>query len=325
MYGNPDQVTAGKSQPGHSASPGEAKRGAGRYAPSPSGELHVGNLRTALLAWALARHDGLEFRLRIEDLDERSRAAYEAVQLRDLELLGIDWDGEIIRQSRRLDIYTGILDGLRRRGLLYECYCTRRDLAQVASAPHRPPGSYPGTCRNLTAEERAVRLAKLEHRGPALRLKTDTPAISLHDRFCGDYTGAVDDLVLCRGDGVFSYNFTAIVDDALMGITQIVRGDDLLPSTPRQIYLQRILGYGQPEYAHVPLVLNSRGVRLAKRDGAVTLGRLRDLGVGVPDLLEKMSVSLGFPPVGSAEEFLSVFSPEQAVLRPWMFSADMFL
>ncbi|WP_353065488.1 tRNA glutamyl-Q(34) synthetase GluQRS [Arcanobacterium hippocoleae] len=282
-------------------------RAAGRYAPSPSGDLHLGNLRTALLAWAFARYDGRKFFLRIEDLDARSRPEHEASQLRDLEALGIDWDGTPVRQSERLEIYQEIFQTLQAQDLLYECYCTRKDLNDVASAPHRPPGSYPGTCRNLSRDERKERAARLQNRKPAWRLKTDIHEMTIVDRNYGAYRGAIDDLVILRGDGVFSYNFVSVVDDALMGVGQIVRGDDLLPSVPRQIYLQQMLGYPQPEYAHVPLVLNQDGIRLAKRDGAVTLRQLLQLGLSVGDLLAQMSISLGFPGVRNAQDFREVF------------------
>ncbi|MCI5825340.1 MAG: tRNA glutamyl-Q(34) synthetase GluQRS [Arcanobacterium sp.] len=288
-------------------------RRAGRYAPSPSGDLHLGNLRTALLAWAYARAAELRFVVRMEDLDERSRPQFEASQLRDLEALGITWDGSVMRQSERLAHYAEIFEELRRAGALYECYCTRRELAEVVSAPHRPPGSYPGTCRNLTDEERENGRVKLagSGRGPAYRLRTSTAALAVCDANYGEYSGVVDDLVICRGDGVFSYNFVSVVDDAASGVAQIVRGDDLLPSTPRQVYLQRLLGYAVPEYRHVPLVLNERGVRLAKRDGAVTMERLSAYGWEPADIVQLLAGSLGYRGVRSAEEFLQVFDPER--------------
>ncbi|MDF2421330.1 tRNA glutamyl-Q(34) synthetase GluQRS, partial [Trueperella pyogenes] len=242
----------------------------GRYAPSPTGDLHLGNLRTALLAWAFARHDSKRFHMRMENLDDRSRPEYYERQLSDLAAIGIDWDGDVLYQTDRIDRYDHIFAELAERGLLYECYCTRRELADVASAPHRPPGSYPGTCRNLTAAQREAGRAKLAgmNRGPAYRLRTDVADMTVTDRIAGEYTGAVDDLVIRRGDGAYSYNFVSVVDDGEYGITQVVRGDDLLPSTPRQVYLQKLLGYATPEYIHVPLVLNREGIRLAKRDGA---------------------------------------------------------
>lgn len=288
----------------------------GRYAPSPTGDLHLGNLRTALLAWAFARREGLGFHMRMEDLDDRSRPEYYDRQLADLQAIGVDWDGDVLYQSDRLERYNQIFTELHNRGLLYECYCTRRELADVASAPHRPPGSYPGICRDLTAAERAAGRAKLSgmNRGPAYRLRTDVAELTVHDRLAGPYTGAVDDLVIRRGDGTYSYNFVSVVDDGEYGIMQIVRGDDLLPSTPRQVYLQRLLGYTTPDYIHVPLVLNRAGVRLAKRDGAVTLTDLARFGWDHDAVRALLASSLGLAPGASIEDM----APEEITREPWL-------
>lgn len=288
----------------------------GRYAPSPTGDLHIGNLRTALLAWAFARREGLGFHMRMEDLDERSRAEFYSRQLDDMSALGIDWDGDVLYQSSRLDRYTEVFEGLRERDLLFECYCTRRELADVASAPHRPPGSYPGTCRNLSEAEREAGRAKLEgmNRGPAYRLKTDVLELTVQDLIAGEYTGAVDDFVIRRGDGAFAYNFVAVVDDGDYAITQIVRADDLLSSTPRQVYLQRLLGFETPEYIHVPLVVNLEGARLAKRDGAVTIADLAEFGWGAEDVRALLLESLGLP----ADAQPADISPEAIPREPWV-------
>ncbi|MEW6860925.1 tRNA glutamyl-Q(34) synthetase GluQRS [Trueperella pyogenes] len=288
----------------------------GRYAPSPTGDLHLGNLRTALLAWAFARHDSKRFHMRMENLDDRSRPEYYERQLSDLAAIGIDWDGDVLYQTDRIDRYDHIFAELAERGLLYECYCTRRELADVASAPHRPPGSYPGTCRNLTAAQREAGRAKLAgmNRGPAYRLRTDVADMTVTDRIAGEYTGAVDDLVIRRGDGAYSYNFVSVVDDGEYGITQVVRGDDLLPSTPRQVYLQKLLGYATPEYIHVPLVLNREGVRLAKRDGAVTLSELSGFGWTPDDVRALLLSSLGLAPGAGVAEFV----PESIPTQPWI-------
>ncbi|MEW6862290.1 tRNA glutamyl-Q(34) synthetase GluQRS [Trueperella pyogenes] len=288
----------------------------GRYAPSPTGDLHLGNLRTALLAWAFARHDSKRFHMRMENLDDRSRPEYYERQLSDLAAIGIDWDGDVLYQTDRIDRYDHIFAELAERGLLYECYCTRRELADVASAPHRPPGSYPGTCRNLTAAQREAGRAKLAgmNRGPAYRLRTDVADMTVTDRIAGEYTGAVDDLVIRRGDGAYSYNFVSVVDDGEYGITQVVRGDDLLPSTPRQVYLQKLLGYATPEYIHVPLVLNREGVRLAKRDGAVTLSELSGFGWTTDDVRALLLSSLGLAPGAGVAEFV----PESIPKQPWI-------
>jgi glutamyl-tRNA synthetase len=226
----------------------------GRFAPSPTGDLHLGNLRTALLAWLFARSSGGRFLMRMEDLDTgRVRPGVEERQLADLQAIGIDWDGPVVRQSERLELYEATLARLD----TYPCYCTRGEIREAASAPHGPVGAYPGTCRELTAAERAEREAA--GRPPALRVRAD---------------GTVDDFVVRRGDGVFAYNLAVVVDDADMAVDQVVRGDDLLDSTPRQVWLGRALGVPLPDYVHVPLVLGPDSARLAKRHGAVTLREL---------------------------------------------------
>ncbi|MFC5280697.1 tRNA glutamyl-Q(34) synthetase GluQRS [Arcanobacterium canis] len=296
----------------------------GRFAPSPTGDFHIGNLRTALLAWAFARHDSRGFVMRMEDLDERSRPQFVSSQLCDLEAIGLTWDGSVLYQHEHLDYYADVVSDLLRDGALYECYCTRKELSQVASAPHQPPGSYPGTCRYVNEEERVAGREKLAamNRGPALRLATDVIELRVEDRQLGPYTGAVDDFVIRRGDGVFSYNFVSVVDDARTGVDQIVRGDDLLPSTPRQVYLQRKLGVSTPQYAHVPLVLNTRGQRLAKRDGAVTLSQLAPFGWTSADVVALLSTSLGYAPVRSAQDFLTEFDPQTLPREPWIVDVD---
>lgn len=285
---------------------------AGRFAPSPSGDLHVGHLRTALLAWLWARHSGRDFVIRVEDLD-RVRAGAEQRQLCDLSSFGLDWDREPVRQSERLSMYAPILESLAAAGRTYECFCTRREILEAPSAPHHPPGSYPGTCRNLTDAQRELRRAE---RPPALRLRADVTSFTIHDHLHGPYAGAVDDFVLRRGDGVPAYNFAVVVDDADQGVDQVVRGDDLLSSAPRQAYLATLLGMEPPTYAHVPLVLDDEGRRLAKRDGAVTLRELRDHGV---DAFELVAASLGMSgstPAG----LLEAFDPATVPTDPWIFS-----
>ncbi|MFY9263169.1 MAG: tRNA glutamyl-Q(34) synthetase GluQRS [Actinomycetaceae bacterium] len=298
--------------------------GFGRYAPSPSGDLHLGNLRTALLAWAFARRDGLGFHMRVENLDERSRLHFAKRQLEDVETLGIDWDGPVAYQSENVARYQEVFAELARADAVYECYCTRRELADVVNAPHRPPGAYAGTCRNLTDDQRGAGRAKVAalHRGVAYRLRSEVDELTVTDRQLGDYTGVVDDFVVRRGDGIFAYNFAAIVDDADAGVTQVVRGDDLLPSTPRQVYMQQVLGVSTPQYAHVPLVLNTAGQRLAKRDGAVTLRELGELGWSPADIVQLLAVSLGMTPVRSAAEFLEVFDPVELPREPWKLDVE---
>jgi glutamyl-tRNA synthetase len=286
---------------------------AGRFAPSPSGELHVGNLRTAILAWLFARSTGRRFLTRVEDLD-RARAGAEAEQLRDLAAIGVSWDGGVVRQTEREPLYAEAVDRLTAAGLTYECFCTRREIQEAPSAPHAPQGAYPGTCRNLSAAELG---AKRAIRPAAIRLRSEVSEATVQDVLHGIYTGVVDDFVLRRNDGVTAYNLAVVVDDAEQGIDQVVRGDDLLPSTPRQAYLASLLGLPVPEYAHVPLVLNADGARLAKRDGAVTLADLALAGVPVGEVRDTLLASLGLP-AGPLERALAVFNPAALPREPWV-------
>ena len=284
---------------------------AGRYAPSPSGDLHIGNLRTALLAWLWARRSGRDFLLRVEDLD-RVRPGAEQRQLDDLRAIGLDWDGPLVRQSERRELYDSEIARLEQEGRVYECFCTRREILEAPSAPHHPPGAYPGTCRNLTAAECDERRRS---RSPAYRLRSDVKTFTVHDELHGTYQGAVDDFVLRRGDGVPAYNLAVVVDDADQGVDQVVRGDDLLTSSPRQAYLATLLGSTPPTYAHVPLVLNAAGQRLAKRDGAVTLSELTERDIDVVSLIAE---SLGFDASDPAA-MLADFDPQKLPREPWVF------
>ena len=312
--------------------------GTGRYAPSPSGDLHLGNLRTAILAWAMARR-GKSFYMRVEDLDRVRPGAAER-QLADLRAMGLDWDvspgsaaestegkeAGVLYQSTRLAAYERAVQRLREAGLVYECYCTRREIQEASSAPHGAPGAYPGTCRGLSEAQREERRAQ---RPPALRLRAERTSYTVHDDFYGPYTGLVDDFVLVRNDGTYAYNLTSVVDDAFVGVEQIVRGDDLLPSAPRQAYLAGLLGLPQPRYAHVPLALNEEGKRLAKRDGAVTLPQLQEAGVTIPEVLGWIAASIpvlddsGRPhearvPVPDASVILERFDPALMSREPWV-------
>ncbi len=274
---------------------------AGRFAPSPTGDLHLGNLRTAAIAWLSARAAGAGFLVRMEDLDrDRSGADNERRQLADLAALGLDWDHEVVRQSERFDRYEASIEHLADRGLVYECYCTRKEIrAEIEaapSAPHLPPGAYPGICRDLTAAERRER--RRAGRPPALRLRTEGEVVEFDDVVHGRVGGGVDDVVLRRNDGVPAYNLAVVVDDAAQGVGEVVRGDDLLSSTARQIHLQRLLGLPRPQYAHVPLVVGADGERLAKRHGAVTVGELRDLGCGPDWVVGWIGRSIGLTDVG---------------------------
>ena len=281
----------------------------GRFAPSPTGELHLGNLRTALAAWLDARANGVGFIVRMEDLDRvTSSVDHERAQLRSLAGLGLDWDGPVVRQSERFDRYRAAIGQLRGRGLAYPCYCTRREIrAEIeaaATAPHghRPDGAYPGTCRTLSAEQRAER--ERSGRSPAWRLRADDAALEVHDVLAGPFIGAVDDVVLARSDGVPAYNLAVVVDDAAQDVSRVVRGDDLLSSTPRQVLLQRLLGLPTPAYLHVPLVLGDEGRRLAKRDGAVTPTDLEREGWGSRDVLAALARSLGLAGPGERPDLM---------------------
>ncbi|ACV76985.1 tRNA glutamyl-Q(34) synthetase GluQRS [Nakamurella multipartita] len=298
--------------------------GAGRFAPSPSGDLHVGNLRTALLAWLFARSTGRGFLVRMEDLD-RVRPGAAARQLADLAALGLDWDGPVVQQSARTDRYAQAIDSLTDRGLTYPCFCTRREIQQAASAPHPDPtrpgadGAYPGTCRALTAAQ--VEQRRAAGRPGALRLRAQVDRWTVPDLLVGPFTGAVDDLVLRRNDGVAAYNLAVVVDDAAQGIDQVVRGDDLLTSAPRQAYLAALLDRPPVQYAHVPLALNQEGQRLAKRDGAVTLAELAAAGVPAGRVLGLIAGSLGLAAPGeqvSPAQLLTRFDPAALPRAPWV-------
>jgi glutamyl-tRNA synthetase len=268
----------------------------GRFAPSPTGDLHLGNLRTAMVAWLAARSTGRDFIVRMEDLDRVSASLdHERRQLADLAAIGLDWDGPVVRQSERFDRYRACIDELASLDRVYPCFCSRREIhAEIEAAPSAPhglpDGAYPGTCRGLTEAERSARVAA--GRQPALRLRTDGEIIEFDDELLGTTAGLVDDVVLARADGVPAYNLAVVVDDALQGVDQVVRGDDLASSTPRQVLLQRLLGFPTPSYLHVPLVLGPTGERLAKRDGAVTLADLAADGWSAGDVVAVLARSL---------------------------------
>src|SRR6476659_5387651 len=266
----------------------------GRFAPSPTGTLHLGNLRTALLAWLFARSRGACFAVRMEDLDVgRVRERFHDEQLRDIAALGIDWDGPVVRQSQRTALYDAALAALRDDGLIYECWCTRAEIREAASAPHGdlPDGAYPGTCLRLTAAQRAEREAA--GRPPALRVRADAARVAFDDRLVGRFEGVVDDFVVRRNDGVFAYNLAVVVDDADQGVGEVVRGADLLDSTPRQLWLGGRLGLPAPTHAHVPLMLGPDGARLAKRHGAVTLADRAALSQSPADVRRELLAPFG--------------------------------
>ncbi|MCU1360365.1 MAG: tRNA glutamyl-Q(34) synthetase GluQRS [Ilumatobacteraceae bacterium] len=296
----------------------------GRFAPSPTGTLHLGNLRTALVAWLSARAQLGEFIVRMEDLDQvTSSRVHERRQLADLAALGMTSDGPVVRQSDRFDLHRTAVAELDRRGLVYQCFCTRREIRDAASAPHgdpMPEGAYPGTCRDMTVAARNRMQA--EGRPAALRLRAGGRRITIVDAIAGPVEGMVDDVVLVRNDGVPAYNLAVVVDDHLQGVTEVVRGDDLLSSTPRQVHLQQLLGFATPAYAHVPLVSGTDGQRLAKRHGATTLAELADLGVDPPRVLSMLGASLHLCEIDDAvsiQELADGFSFDRIPTAPWTF------
>jgi glutamyl-tRNA synthetase len=290
----------------------------GRFAPSPTGPLHLGGLRTALVAWLTARSQGARFLLRIEDLDpQRSRLEFEQAQIDDLRALGIDWDAPPVRQSERTRLYDDALGKLHATGRLYPCFCTRAEIREAASAPHGklPEGSYPGTCRDIPDAERRRRIESGERF--ALRLRGDGESIEFDDGLLGTMRAVVDDFVVVRADGVHAYQLAVVVDDAAQGVGEVVRGADLADSTPRQILLQRLLGLPSPSYAHVPLVLGPGGRRLAKRDHAATLA---DRDEPPAATLALLAHSLGLAGarnrVQSAAELVAEFEPRLIPREP---------
>jgi glutamyl-tRNA synthetase len=287
----------------------------GRFAPSPTGTLHLGNLRTALLAWLCARAQGAAFLMRVEDLDTgRVRPQFEARQLADLAAIGLDWDGPVVRQSERLERYETALEQLAADGALYPCWCTRAEIRDASSAPHGPlpEGHYPGTCRRLSAAQRAEREAA--GRPPALRVDAGGARVAFDDRFHGKEELTVDDFVVRRNDGAFAYNLAVVVDDGAQAVGEVVRGDDLLDSTPRQLWLAARLSLPAPSFAHVPLVLGRDGARLAKRHGAVTLADRLEQGESADDVRAHLAASVGLAKPGerlSPAELVARFDPDR--------------
>ena len=274
-------------------------QGAGRFAPTPSADLHLGNLRTALLAWLFARASGRRFVIRIEDLDrDRCDAATAGRQLADLAALGIDWDGDPERQGDNDPRYARALAQLDEAGLVYPCFCTRAERA--AEAPHGEPGRYSGRCRELGLKQRERLIA--EGRAPSLRARVGGIAVNWNDLVLGPRSGVSDDPIVRRADGVFAYNLAVVVDDAGQGVDQVVRGDDLAHSVPVQAALGDALGLSRPEWAHVPLVTGPDGSRLAKRTGGTTLAERLAAGAGPAAVRSLLAASAGLCEPGEEVE-----------------------
>jgi glutamyl-tRNA synthetase len=302
----------------------------GRLAPSPTGALHLGIARTALCAWLRARTAGGKLLLRNEDIDA-PRVVVGAAQaiMDDLHWLGLDWDeGPDIggphapyTQSARTASYAAAIETLSARGLVYPCTCSRKEIAERASAPHGDLGPlYPGTCREG---------ARPSSRAAALRFKMPHPAPQFRDLLHGEYSaGVADDFVLRRGDGVYAYQLAVVVDDIAMGISEVVRGDDLLSSTPRQIALYRALGAEPPQFLHVPLLLAADGRRLSKRHAARSIAEYRAAGTSAQQLIGLLGATLGLAEPGaelSPDALLERFALERLPRLPTRLSADQWL
>lgn len=320
-----DGAAFGRAVP-HPASPAAdaaharmPERPVGRFAPSPSGRMHLGNVYASLLAWLSVRSRGGRMVLRIEDLDERTKSGlWTSLVMEDLRWLGLDWDEGPYYQRERIELYREAMERLDAHGLMYPCFCTRAEL-HAASAPHASDGTpvYAGTCRGLSGEEVARRR---EQRPPAWRLRVpavDDPAgaVTFTDRVFGPQREVLardcGDFLVRRSDGVFAYQLAVVVDDAAMGVTEVVRGCDLLGSVARQIYLQRLLGYATPAYAHVPLMVAADGRRLSKRDRDCDMGELRKVFGTSWRLLGAVAHAAGLVPDAcprTADELVDAFS-----------------
>lgn len=292
----------------------DAVKPVGRFAPTPSGRMHLGNVFSALLAWLSVKARDGEMVLRMEDLDtQRTSGEYAQVLREDLNWLGLSWDRETPAQSSRSAVYDRYFDSLREMGLLYPCYCTRSQLHSV-NAPHLSDGTYvyPGTCRDLTEDQRAA-----YHRAPAWRVRVPDKVWQVHDLVQGDSQWNLirdcGDMVVRRADGVYVYQLAVTVDDGEAGVTEVVRGMDLLSSAPRQMYLQELWEFPHPEYAHVPMLLSPDGRRLSKRDRDLDLGEIRK-HLSPQQLLGILACSAGLLETAEAvslEELKTLFSWEK--------------
>ncbi|MEO0479136.1 MAG: tRNA glutamyl-Q(34) synthetase GluQRS [Planctomycetota bacterium] len=293
-----------------------------RLAPSPTGVLHLGNARTFLLNWLWTRSRNGRLVLRIEDIDgPRVRPEASSELIEDLRWIGIDWDDEPVLQSARYDVHRTAVEELIRQGVAYPCVCSRTEVEEAASAPHEPVREawqdavvYPGTCRDRFESLRDAR--EQTGRDPAVRFRVDVETLPFEDAFRGAEDGRIrGDFVIQKRDGLPAYQLAVVVDDAWQGVTEVLRGDDLLASTPRQLLLYRALGLPEPVFAHVPLVVGPDGRRLAKRHGDTSLRGLRDAGFSGAQVRAWLEHSLGWPAGGSVEEFdLLSISPDELVI-----------
>ncbi len=301
----------------------------GRLAPSPTGAQHVGNARTYLVAWLSARAQGGTVKLRIEDIDSpriKPGAAEDAVN--DLRWLGLDWDGEPVVQSRRLPQYEVALEELKRRELVYPCTCTRSDIAAAASAPHASDEvTYPGICAHRHAAD--AQTLQAAGKSFAWRFRV-SESLTFTDGFTGEqridlrHTGG--DFVVWKNTGTPAYQLAVVVDDAAMGVTEVIRGDDLIPSTPRQLLLYRAWNLTPPRFAHIPLVVGADGRRLAKRHGDTRLAALRAEGVTAESLVGLLAWSCGWqerPVPLSARALLPRFRLEMIPKQPFVLTAEL--
>ena len=282
----------------------------GRFAPSPTGRMHLGNVFSALLSWLSAKSQGGQWLLRIEDIDPgRSRQAYADLLMNDLEWLGLSWDGEPVYQSQRSDIYEHYFQMLKAQGMTYPCYCTRADLL-ATQAPHESDGRvvYPGTCRHLKEQP---------NKPAATRLIVPDRDITFVDGHYGaqsvNLAHHVGDFIIRRKDGAWAYQLAVVIDDALMGVTEVVRGCDLLLSSPQQMYVAQLLGFTSPRFIHLPLLCNAQGQRLSKRDGGLDMASLRQ-SYTAPEIIGKLAQIAGLqstPDPVTPEDLLASFSWEK--------------
>jgi glutamyl-tRNA synthetase len=304
----------------------------GRFAPSPSGFMHLGNAWTALLAWLDIRKLGGSMVLRMEDLDpQRSKDGFAEALMQDMRWLGLDWDeGPDVggaygpyKQSERTGFYEATLEILIQKGLVYPCFCSRAELRNAATAPHAGESEYlySGRCSSLSAVK--AELLKKNGRRPSLRLRVDTDEISFNDELYGQQSQNLrqicGDFVIRRADGVFAYQLAVVIDDAAMAINRVVRGADLLASTPRQIRIWRLLGAQPPAFLHVPLLYGTDGSRLSKRHGSLALHSLRQSGVRPEVILGQLAAWAGMlekPEPVRANELIELFSIERLPKKP---------